>query len=104
MFNDTFIEVICMCFAIGAIGIGIYEITQKKIFGRADRTVKDPAMIGEFTLKEGMVYIGIGIAAVLMSAITIWNILPFIPFYWIFLAVVIAGVVVDAILAKKYLK
>ena len=106
MINDSFIEVICMVFAVGAIGIGFYEIFTKKLVGRKDKKIKKGCE-AHFTLLEGITYIFIGFAAVGMSMITILKLFQqpqYQTLYWILLGLVIAGIVVDAILAKKYIE
>ena len=103
MFTDSFMDILCLIFAVGAIGIGIYEIATKKFIGRGDKKVKEEYRV-EFATKEGIIYIVVGAAALVMSLILMKGILPVIPFYWICMAVVIGGLVVDAVLAKKYLK
>lgn len=101
MFNDNFMDIICLVCGVAAIGSGIYELVTGKAFGR-DLSKIDKATAREFTKREAFVYLAMGVVIIIMSLIMMYNILPMFC-YWIGLGLIIAAIIADSLLAKKYL-
>ena len=98
----SFLDIFCLVVAAGIFIAGIYEIVKGEPVGR-DVTGFKKDVVREFAKKEGPVYMLIGAAGIFLSLITKYQILPMTPWYFVGLAILIGGIALDVIIAKKYL-